>query len=122
MYRKGYVKPDGNGMTGGHWWSRERTGYKCIEFVDIMDKLEDIACHIPSEINIEATFEEGEDESVGLGHYIDFNDKGGIPEDVMEAIEEAPVSNTWKAAMKAVIEAYIEGLEPDDYTLDEYED
>lgn len=118
-YRRGYVRPDGNGMTGGRWWACGRTGHKSVEFADILDKLEDMASHIQAEIKLEASFEEGEDESVGLGHYLDFNDRGGIPEEVMEAIEEAPVSNAWKAAIKAVIEAYIDGLEPKDFNIEE---
>lgn len=120
--RKGYVSCDGNGMVGGHWWSCERTGSKAVEMADIIEKLEDVATRIPREFELEATFEEGEDDSVGMPHYLEFHAQGGIPEDVLEAIEKAPVSLAWKTAMKAVLEAYIDGLEPEDYTLTEYDE
>lgn len=120
--RKGYVSCDGNGMVGGHWWSCERTGSKAVEMADVIEKLEDVATHIPREFELEATFEEGEDESVGLSHYLDLVDQEGVPEDLLEAIEKAPISSAWKTALTAVIEAYIDDLDADDYTLREYED
>ena len=117
MYRKGYVKPDGNGMTGGRWWSRDISGSKEIEGSEVLEKMDDLMM-IP-DFRVDGKFKEGEDESVGLAYGIDIESMG-IPTSVYEEIDKrTDLSPKWKAAIKAVIEAYIADLEPEDFNMED---
>ena len=117
MYRKGYVKPDGNGMTGGHWWSRDISGSKEVEGSEVLEKMDNLMM-IP-DFRVDGKFEEGEDESVGLRYGIDIQDIS-ISQSVYDEIDKrTDISAKWKAAIKAVIEAYIDGLEPEDFNIEE---
>ena len=117
MYRKGYVKPDGNGMTGGHWWSRDIRASKEIEGSEVLEKMDDLMM-IP-DFRVDGKFKEGEDESVGLAYGIDIESMV-IPRSVYEEIDKrTDISAKWKAAIKAVIDAYIDGLEPEDFNIEE---
>ena len=116
MYRKGYVKPDGNGMTGGHWWSRDIEATKDVEGSEVLEKMDDLMM-IP-DFRVDGKFKEGEDESVGLAYGIDIESMV-IPRSVYEEIDQrSDISPKWKAAIKAVIEAYIDDLEPGDFDMD----
>lgn len=117
--RKGFVSHDGNGMVGGHWWACDRIAHANIWFCDILDKLEEYIQGLPAEFQVEAIIEEGEDESVGLGHYFEFQEKGGIPDEISEAIAKAPISDAWKKAIEAVASAYIEDLDEHNFDIDE---
>ena len=117
MYRKGYVKPDGNGMTGGHWWSRDIEATKEVEGSAVLEKMDDLMM-IP-DFRVDGKFKEGEDESVGLAYGIDIESMV-IPSFVYEEIDKrTDISGKWKVAIKAVIEAYIDGLEPEDFNIEE---
>ena len=116
MCRKGYVKPDGNGMTGGHWWSRDISASKEIEGSEVLEKMDDLMM-IP-DFRVDGKFKEGEDESVGLAYGIDIESMV-IPTSVYEEIDNrTDISGKWKAAIKAVIEAYIDDLDPGDFDMD----
>ena len=117
MYRKGYVKPDGNGMTGGRWWSRDISGSKEVEGSEVLEKMDDLMM-IP-DFRVDGKFKEGEDESVGLAYGIDIESMV-IPTSVYEEIDQrSDISPKWKAAIKAVIEAYIADLEPEDFDMED---
>ena len=117
MYRKGYVKPDGNGMTGGHWWSRDIEATKEVEGSEVLEKMDDLMM-IP-DFRVDGKFKEGEDESVGLRYGIDIRAMS-IPQSVYDEIDKrTDISGKWKAAIRAVIEAYIADLEPEDFNMED---
>ena len=117
MCRKGYVKPDGNGMTGGYWWSRDIEATKEVEGSEVLERMDDLMM-IP-DFRVDGKFKEGEDESVGLSYGIDIESMV-IPRSVYEEIDKrTDISAKWKAAIKAVIDAYIDGLEPEDFNIEE---
>ena len=77
-----------------------------------------LTLHLPDEFRVEASFEEGEDTSVGLGYYCDIDEQFD-PEEIYEAINEAKIGGPWKDALRAIVDAYIADLDGSDYTLEE---
>lgn len=83
-YRKGYVRPDGNGMTGGRWANTTRLAYKDIavekltECISDDDKAEKCLSWLKEKIGeyfrVEAYFDCGYDHSVGLSEYCDMHE------------------------------------------------
>ena len=118
-YRSGRVSNDGNGMVGGYWWACDFTAKARVYLEDVIDRLATVAACLPEEFEIEAEFEAGEDTSVGLGQYCEMIDEASVPEDVLKLIDEAKISDAWKDALKAVLEAYAEELDSDKYDMEE---
>ena len=103
-------------MTGGRWWARDISGSKEVEGSEVLEKMDDLMM-IP-DFRVDGKFEEGEDESAGLAYGIDI-ESIVIPTSVYEEIDKrTDISAKWKAALKAVIEAYIDDLEPGDFDMD----
>lgn len=115
--RSGTVGCDGNGMAGGKWWACDHRATKTISVEEIIDRLEDLLLSLPESFDIDAVIEEGEDTSVGVPHYVEIQELGGIPAQVQAAIDRSPVSNAWKDAICMVFEAYISDLEVDDFDI-----
>ena len=116
-YRRGFTIPDGNNMTGGRWWSRDISGAKEVEGSDVLERMDDLMM-VP-DFRVDGKFKEGEDESVGLAYGIDIESMV-IPASVYEEIDKrTDLSPKWKAAIKAVIEAYIADLEPEDFNMED---
>lgn len=121
-YRSGRVSCDGNGMVGGYWWARDFTAEAKVWKGDILDRLETVADCVPEEFTVQASFEAGEDTSVGVSQYCEMQDVGTVSDDVIAAIDAANISDAWKEALKAVLEAYAEELDPEDYDMDDITD
>ena len=99
-YRSGSVGNDGNGMVGGKWWGCQRLGYADIDFTpalesinddshfaDVMDNLVETLGGYT--VRVEAYFDVGRDESVGLSNYCDL-DEWFEPEDFISAVNQCP--------------------------------
>lgn len=89
----GYVKPDGNPMTGGEWWSTTDL-YKKFIPIDSLTDDEAVAAWLADkygedEVYIEAYITEGEDTSTNYyGYEVD---EWFEPEDFFLATEECPL-------------------------------
>lgn len=118
-YRSGRVSCDGNGMVGGYWWARDFTAEAIVYMEDVLDRLADVSDCVPKEFKVQASFEAGEDTSVGLAPYCDMQDVGTVSDDVIAAIDAANISDAWKVALKAVLEAYAEEVDSDKYDMDD---
>lgn len=117
-FHSGTAGNEGNGMVGGKWWGCKRLGYKDVEWADIICTLDDVTLNLrQDQFRVEAYFSEGSDESVGMPYYCDLEKKFDTPEDTIKDIENAPISEAWKKALKALAEAYIDDLKDEEYTL-----
>lgn len=106
----GFVGHDGNGMVGGSWGSCTHLFYKRC---DIGDILEDDTAYGwlyakldgETEIILEAYFDEGYDNSVGISHYCDM-DECFVPDEFLALVEECPflLDETKEAIEKKVYE------------------
>lgn len=97
-YRKGRVGNDGNGMVGGKWWGCQRLGYADIDFTPSLESINDDAFSdvydylvekLGDKVRVEAYFNVGKDESVGLPEYCDL-DEWFEPEDFINAVNQCP--------------------------------
>lgn len=99
-HRKGYVSNDGNGMVGGRWESATRLGYKdinvetltkCISDVDTAEKfLSWLYERIGEDFRVEAYFDVGYDNSVGIGNYCEMDESLDTEQSVIDAIDYCP--------------------------------
>ena len=118
-YRSGRVSYDGNGMVGGYWWARDFYASALVYIGDVIERLSEVSECLPDEFKVEAKFEAGEDTSVGISQYCEMIEGGSVPEDILELIDKATISDAWKEALKAVLEAYAEELDSDKYDIEE---
>ena len=118
-FRSGRVSCDGNGMVGGYWWARDFTAEATVYMGDILERLAEVSDCIPEEFKVQASFEAGEDTSVGVSQYCEMQEGGIIPDDVIAAIDAANISDAWKEALKAVLEAYAEEVDSEKYDMDD---
>lgn len=99
-FRKGVVPNDGNGMVGGKWWGCSRLAHKEIPIADLVpdSAFADAVCAFFIEkgwgdlyafVEVEAYFDVGSDESVGLREICDL-DESFIPDDFEDAVNECP--------------------------------
>lgn len=99
-FRKGVVPNDGNGMVGGKWWGCSRLAHKEIPLADLVpdSASADAVCAFFIEkgwgglyafVEVEAYFDVGSDESVGLREICDL-DESFIPDGFEDAVNECP--------------------------------
>ncbi len=130
-YRKGRVPNDGNGMVGGKWWGAQRLAHKEIPLADLIpDRADpDAVCAYFIEkgwgdlyafVEVEAYFDVGSDESVGLREICDL-DESFIPDGFEDAVNECPFLT--QPESDALIEKVQEIADKDDdyefYEIDE---
>lgn len=99
-FRKGVVPNEGNGMVGGKWWGCSRLAHKEIPLADLVpdSASADAVCAFFIEkgwgglyafVEVEAYFDVGSDESVGLREICDL-DESFIPDGFEDAVNECP--------------------------------
>ena len=98
----GRVSNDGNGMIGGRWANTTCLAHKEVWLCDIMGNISEsdedkankvyewLKDHIGDPIQLEAYFDVGYDESVGLSSYCDL-DEAFLPDGLEDAINECPL-------------------------------
>lgn len=127
-YRKGRVGNDGNGMVGGRWWGATVLGYADIDFSPALDSIQDdshfndvfswIQEKLGSDtVRVEAYFNVGKDDSVGLPEYCDL-DEWFEPEDFINAINDCPfLSESERMCVLADMGELIENTDDENYEL-----
>lgn len=99
-FRKGVVPNDGNGMVGGKWWGCSRLAHKEIPLADLVPDIAstDAVCAFFIEkgwgdlyafVEVEAYFDVGSDEAVGLREICDL-DESFIPDGFEDAVNGCP--------------------------------
>ena len=129
-FRKGVVPNDGNGMVGGKWWGCSRLAHKEIPLADLVPDSEsaDAVCAFFIEkgwgdlyafVEVEAYFDVGSDESVGLREICDL-DESFIPDGFEDAVNECPflTQKESDALMEKVREIADEGDGYEFYEID----
>ena len=127
-YRHGKVGNDGNGMVGGRWWGATVLGYADIDFMPALESINDDS-HFSDvfdylveklggyTVRVEAYFNVGKDESVGLPEYCDM-DEWFEPEDFITAVNECPfLSKSERMRVLTDMGALIENTDESDYEL-----
>jgi hypothetical protein len=126
-YHKGRASNEGNGMVGGRWWGCKRLGYVDVDYMPALDGINDdshfsdvydyLVERIGEKVRVEAYFNCGKDESVGLPEYCDL-DEWFEPEDFINAVNECPfLSKSERMRILADMGDLIEGLDDDAYEL-----
>lgn len=113
----GYVKPDGNPMTGGEWWSTTALYNKFIPIDSLTDD-EAVAAWLADrygdeDVYVEAYITEGEDTSTNS--YTCEVEEIFEPEDFLKATEECPLLTP------ETKQALLERLDTIAYDTDNYE-
>ena len=129
-FRKGVVPNDGNGMVGGKWWGCSRLAHKEIPLADLVpdSASADAVCAFFIEkgwgglyafVEVEAYFDVGSDESVGLREICDL-DESFIPDGFEDAVNECPflTQKESDALMEKVREIADEGGGYEFYDID----
>lgn len=129
-FRKGVVPNDGNGMVGGKWWGCSRLAHKEIPLADLVpdSASADAVCAFFIEkgwgglyafVEVEAYFDVGSDESVGLREICDL-DESFIPDGFEDAVNECPflTQKESDALMEKVREIADEGDGYEFYEID----
>lgn len=129
-FRKGVVPNDGNGMVGGKWWGCSRLAHKEIPLADLVPDGEsaDAVCAFFIEkgwgglyafVEVEAYFDVGSDESVGLREICDL-DESFVPDGFEDAVNECPflTQKESDALMEKVREIADEGDGYEFYEID----
>ena len=132
-FRKGVVPNDGNGMVGGKWWGCSRLAHKEIPLADLVpdSASADAVCAFFIEkgwgglyafVEVEAYFDVGSDESVGLREICDL-DESFIPDGFEDAVNECPflTQKESDALMEKVREIADEGDGYEFYEIDDPE-
>ena len=127
-FRKGVASNEGNGMVGGKWWGATVLGYADIDFTPALDSITDdsrfndifswLQEKLGSDIvRVEAYFNVGKDDSVGLPEYCDM-DEWFEPDDFINAINECPfLSKSERMRVLTDMGALIENTDESDYEL-----
>lgn len=132
-FRKGVVPNDGNGMVGGKWWGCSRLAHKEIPLADLVpdSASADAVCAFFIEkgwgglyafVEVEAYFDVGSDESVGLREICDL-DESFVPDGFEDAVNECPflTQKESDALMEKVREIADEGDGYEFYEIDDPE-
>ena len=132
-FRKGVVPNDGNGMVGGKWWGCSRLAHKEIPLADLVpdSASADAVCayliengfgDIYAFVEVEAYFDVGSDESVGLREICDL-DESFIPDGFEDAVNGCPFLTQPEsdALMEKVREIADEGDGYEVYEIDDPE-
>lgn len=127
-YHKGVASNDGNGMVGGRWWGATVLGYADIDFTPALESINDDS-HFSDvhdylvetlggdRVRVEAYFNVGKDDSVGLPEYCDL-DEWFEPDDFINAINECPfLSRAERMRVLTDMGALIENTDESNYEL-----
>lgn len=115
-------------MVGGKWWGCQRLGYADIDFTPSLESINDDS-HFSDvydylvetlggdRVRVEAYFNVGSDESVGLPDYCDL-DEWFEPEDFITAVNECPfLSKSERMRVLTDMGVMLDGLDEDNYEL-----
>ena len=112
-------------MVGGRYAGATVLFYHDISLWDFLDDLPDeiydsvyawFADEIGEEIRVEAYFDCGYDESVGLSEYCDLDEKFDPDQEVYDAIEKCPLLTAeQKAQLREKLDKMVEDLDDDAY-------
>lgn len=115
----GYVRPDGNPMTGGHYWSHSHLCYNRVDFDNedifppelgewLMENYQDYT-------NILAYLIFCRDESTGYDG-AEMDELMYCDEEFLDWLEKSPVSDEVKDDVLSKLDKYAESLYTDDFT------
>lgn len=127
-YRHGYVKPDGNGMTGGHWGGYGSKGSTTIDMAYVLDKLpfsgEDygiIVNGLKDEYTVNYDYSSSYDESTGYGSryspVFELND-WNIEPAFYDDVNALSIDDSVKEAVIKHTESYVENM---DFQQEDYD-
>ena len=98
-YHKGRASNEGNGMVGGRWWGCKRLGYADVDYLPAFESIINDSHYadvtdwfrerLGDTVRVEAYFDCGKDESVGLSEYCDM-DEWFYPDDFENAVCDCP--------------------------------